>query len=64
MIVKKRGGRPDRETVRRTHNLDWTPLGSSGSQCGVKFIAMLDPQTGNVFVLITNVGVQRRDTFI
>ena len=29
-----------------------------------KCIAMLDPQTGNVFVLISSVGVQRRDKFI
>ena len=29
-----------------------------------KCIATLDPKTGNVFLLIPGVGVQRRDAFI
>ena len=40
-----------RETERRkngrTYNIDWTPRGSSGPQCGDKCIATLDPHTGN-----------------
>ena len=51
LMAKKQCRRPDRETDRdmdiRTH----------------KCIAMLDPQTGNVFVLISSVGVQCHDAF-
>ena len=72
MISKKRRRRPDRETDVRTYGrmdrwtyqLDSTPLGSFGTQCVDKSIVKLDAQTGNVFVLISSVGVQRRDAFI
>ena len=44
MITKKRRGRPDRETYRdierqryiQTYKIDWTLLGSFGTQCGDK----------------------------
>ena len=53
-----------RRTERQTHKLYWTPLESVGPHLGRKYIATLDPQTGNVFVLISSVGVQCRDAFI
>ena len=40
-------GQRDRVTERRTYKPNWTPLGSSKPQCGVKYIVTLDPYTGN-----------------
>ena len=51
LISKKRRGRPDIEIDiekdTQTHKLDWTPLGSLGTQCAYKCIATLEPHTGN-----------------
>ena len=41
----------------RTHKLKWTPL-------GYKCIATLDFQAGNVFLLVSSVGVQNCNAFI
>ena len=57
MVAKKRRGLPEIDikkkseikTNRNTYKLNWTPLGSSGPQCGDTYIAMLDPQTGNEY---------------
>ena len=46
------------------YKLHWTSLGSFGPQCGYECIAMLDPQTENVFVLISSVGFQCCGAFI
>ena len=49
---------------RQTYNINWTPLRSYRPQFWGKCIAALDPQTGNIFVLISSVGVQHCDAFI
>ena len=41
----------------QTYKIYWTPLGD-------KRIATLEPQTENMFVLISSVGFQRCDAFI
>ena len=47
IIDKKRCGRPEKHTYIRAYKLDWTPLGSFGTQCGYECIATLDPHTVN-----------------
>ena len=42
-------GHKDGQMDGRTYNIDWTPLGSFGPQCGYKFTATLDPHTGNKY---------------
>ena len=37
----------DRQRYSQTYKIDWNPLGSFGTQCGNKFIAMLDNHTWN-----------------
>ena len=53
-----------RQTGRHTYKIEWTPMGSFRIQCGDKCISNLEPQTGNVFILISSVGVQCRYAFI
>ena len=40
--------RTERQTEAQTHKLNFTPLGSSGTQCEDKCIATLESHTGNI----------------
>ena len=71
MITKKWRRRHSRRTYRQTNRYTERHISSTGPGRGTLVplwgdicIVMLDPQTGNVFVLISSVGVQYHNAFI